>query len=406
ADRLGPEIELRDMGEHRLRDLRGPERIYQVLAPGLDRDFPALRSLDAVRHNLPVVRSSFVGRDFELVEVCERLSAGRLVTLTGIGGCGKTRLALGAAARLVDRFSQGVFLVDLAVLSDPGLLGQAVANALELQVLDTGIDSLAEYLARRRLLLVLDNCEHLLDGCAGLVDSLQARCPELAILATSREALGVDGEQVFRVPSLQAETDAVRLFFDRARAAGAELSPESASEETVVQICRRLDGIPLAIELAAARTPHLAAAQILERLSDRFRLLTGGRRRVQRQQTLSAAIEWSHDLLTDGEKTLFRRLAVFRGSFSLRAVEEFCHPEAVELLGSLVNKSLVNAQHEGSVVRYRLLETVRLYAEERLLVSGEAVELRCAHRDWLLGWLESLPVGELVEIAGGDRLLP
>jgi len=405
ADRLGPEIELWDLGEHRLRDLHEPERIFQVLAPGLAREFPPLRSLDAVRHNLPVVRSSFVGRELELVMVCERLSAGRLVTLTGIGGCGKTRLALGAAARLVDRFPQGVFFVDLAVLSDPALLGQAVANALELQLLDTGIDSLAEFLATRELLLVLDNCEHLLDGCAELVDRLQARCPEMAILATSREALGVEGEQVFRVPSLKVETDAVRLFFDRAQAAGARLPADGTNEGTVAQICRRLDGIPLAIELAAARTPHLGAAQILERLSDRFRLLTGGRRRVQRQQTLSAAIDWSHDLLTDAERTLFSRLAVFRGSFSLQAVEEICHPDAVELLGSLVNKSLVNAQHEGSVVRYRLLETVRVYAEERLLSSGEAIELRCAHRDWLLSWLESLPVGELLEMGAGDQLL-
>jgi predicted ATPase/class 3 adenylate cyclase len=406
ADRLGPGIELRDLGEHRLRDLREPERIFQVFAAGLAREFPALRSLDAGRHNLPIVRSSFVGRELELVDVCERVSAGRLVTLTGIGGCGKTRLALAAAARLIDRFSQGVFFVELAVLSDPGLLGQAVASALELQLLDTGIDSLVESLATRKLLLVLDNCEHLLDGCAELVDRLQARCPELAILATSREALGVDGEQVFRVPSLKVETDAVRLFFDRAQAAGARLPPDSANEDTVAQICRRLDGIPLAIELAAARTPHLAAAQILERLSDRFRLLTGGRRRVQRQQTLSAAIDWSHDLLTDDEKTLFSSLAVFRGSFSLQAVEEICHRDAVELLGSLVNKSLVNAQLEGSVVRYRLLETVRLYAEERLLASGKAIQLRCAHRDWLLNWLESLPVGELLEIGGGDQLLP
>src|SRR5262249_54932407 len=175
---------------------------------------------------------------------------------------------------------------------------------------------LAEFLATRELLLVFDNCEHLLDGCAELVDRLQARCPELAILATSREALGVEGEQVFRVPSLNVETDAVRLFFDRAQAAGARLPPDGANEETVAQICRRLDGIPLAIELAAARTPHLDAAQILERLSDRFRLLTGGRRRVQRQQTLSAAIDWSHDLLTDGEKTLFRPLAAFTAPFS------------------------------------------------------------------------------------------
>jgi predicted ATPase len=401
AARLGGGLELRELGEHRLRDLSEPERIFQVLAPELAQDFPALRTLDAVRHNLPVLRSSFIGREIELIEVCDRLESGPLVTLTGAGGCGKTRLSLEAAARLVDRFPQGLFFVDLAVLSDPELVGQAVAAALDIQLSDPRVDGLSAYLAGRRVLVVLDNCEHLLDACAELVDGLLGRCPELHVLATSREALGVDGEQVFRVPSLGVETDAVRLFVDRARAAGATF----AGEDDVAEICRRLDGIPLAIELAAARTTHLAPAQILARLSDRFRLLTGGRRRIHRQQTLAAAIDWSHGLLSGEEQTLFRRLAVFRGSFSLEAAEEVCHPDALNLLGSLVDKSLVNAQSEDAVRRYRLLETVRAYAEERLLESGEAAALRSAQRDWLLAWLESLPPGQLVEFGGGDLLV-
>ena len=405
-DSWGRGIALRDLGEHRLRDLSEPEHVFQVVAPNLEQEFPRLRSLDAVRHNLPVVRSSFVGRQLELEEVCERVRGGQFVTLTGIGGCGKTRLALEAAARLVEWFPQGVFLVSLAVLSDGELVGQALASALGLHLLDTDMGGLAGYLEGRRLLIVLDNCEHLLDACAELVDGLLARCPELHLLATSREALGVDGEYIFRVLSLDLETDAVRLFMDRANAARPGLRLDAGNGRAVAGICRRLDGIPLAIELAAARTTHLAPAQILERLSDRFRLLTGGRRRVQRQQTLSAVMDWSYDLLSESEQTLLQRLAVFRGSFSLRAVEAVCAPDALDLLGSLVAKSLVSLQDGDAILRYRLLETVRLYAEERLVAGGEAAEFRSAHRDWALTWIESLPVGELVGFGAGALVVP
>jgi predicted ATPase/class 3 adenylate cyclase len=398
ADLAGGDV--RDLGLHRLKDLSAPERLYQL---GTD-DFPPLSSLDTVRHNLPVLRSSFVGRESELIELCERVVGRRFVTLTGIGGSGKTRLALEAAARLVERFPQGVFFVDLAVVSDPELVGQALASALDLHLVDTSSEALAGYLDRRRVLIVLDNCEHLLDACGGLAEVLLRRCRDLHLLATSREALGVDGEEVFRVPSLRVDTDAVQLFVHRARAVGGRLDLDPVGEDVVCEICRRLDGIPLAIELAAARTTHLAQTQILERLSDRFRLLTGGRRRVQRQQTLSAAIDWSHDLLTEAEKRLFRQLAVFRGSFSLQAVEEICDRDALDLLGSLVEKSLVNLDPAQTAARYRLLETVRLYAEDRLLASGEAESLRSTHRDWFLSWLESIPIGQLAGIGYGDRI--
>jgi predicted ATPase len=378
--------------------------VFQVVASGLEREFPPLRSLEAVRHNLPVQRSSFVGRDGELTEVCGRLLASQLVTLTGIGGCGKTRLALETAARLVGDFPEGVFFVDLAPLSDSELLGQTVAAGLGLHLLDTSVEGLVGFLAQRRVLVVLDNCEHLLDACAELVDALLARCLDVRVLATSREPLGVEGERVFRVPSLSIETEAMALFVDRARGVRPDLRTDPEAEEAIVEICRRLDGIPLAIELAAARTAHLAPAEILGRLSDRFRLLTGGRRRVQRQQTLAAAIDWSYSLLSEAEKVLLRRLAVFRGSFSLRAAEGICHPDALDLLGSLVAKSLVTLEEQDAETRYRLLETVRLYAEERLVEAGEAEQLRSSHRDWFLGWIESFPVGKLVALGGGDQL--
>jgi predicted ATPase/class 3 adenylate cyclase len=399
-------VQLCDLGEHRLRDLAQAERIFEVRAAGVKREFPALRSLDSVRHNLPILRSTFVGREDELVEVSGRLESGRLVTLTGSGGCGKTRFALEVAARQTRSFPQGVFFVDLAVVSDPALVSSAVAKAVDLLLNPADMDSLGRYLAARRALIVLDNCEHLLDSCADLVDGLLGCCSEIHVLATSREPLGVDGEQVFRVPSLSIEGEAARLFLDRARAAGARLESDAVTDRTVLDICRRLDRIPLAIELAAARTTHLAPAQILERLSDRFRLLTGGRRKVPRQQTLAAAIDWSHDLLNEDEQSLLRRLAVFRGTFSLEAAEQICHPRALDLLRSLIDKSLVDVSADGTTPRYRLSETVRLYVAERLLVSGEAETFRSAHRDWLLHWLSSIPVDDLMAGGGTYVIVP
>jgi predicted ATPase/DNA-binding SARP family transcriptional activator len=357
-----------------------------------------------LRHKLPAPRSSFVGRGAERDEICDLLFAGQFVTLTGIGGCGKTRLALEVARHLLKHFPQGVFFVELATLSDPELLGQTVASALDLQIIDAGVEGLARYLTERRTLLVLDNCEHLLDACSELVDALLGRCPHLYVLATSREALGVEGERPFRVPSLRIDTEATSLFVERARAARPSLPLDRHTAAAIAEICLQLDGIPLAIELAAARAAHLSPAEILERLSDRFRLLTGGRRRVQRQRTLSAALDWSHSLLNTDEQVLLCRLAVFQGSFSLEAAEQICHPEALELLGSLVAKSLVTLEEHEVTVRYRLLETVRLYAEDHLVASGEAEHLRAVHRDWFLGWIESRPVHELVAHGGGYQL--
>jgi predicted ATPase len=400
AEALGQGISLKHLGEHRLRDLNGPEPVFQVLAEGLPTEFPPLRTLRVARHNLPVQRSSFIGREAEREQLRDMVASETLVTLTGIGGCGKTRLALEVAADVMAEVADGVFFVDLSAVSDPGLVGQAVATAVDLRLPDTGPQPLAEYFAGRETLLILDNCEHLVDACADLADSLLALCPRLHLLATSREALGVEGERVVPVPSLEIESEAVALFVERARSARPDARLEAQTEGLVVEICHRLDGIPLAIELAAGRVGHMSAAEILERLNNRFQLLVGGRRRIQRQQTLGAALNWSYDLLSHDEQRFLRGLAVFRGSFSLRAAEEISHPDAMHLLGSLVGKSLVLIDDHGAELRYRLIESVRLYAEDKLMETEESERLRSAHRDWYLAWIESLPVSEINDFYG------
>jgi predicted ATPase/class 3 adenylate cyclase len=501
-DTLSEDAALRDLGLYRLKDLQRPEQVYQLLHPSLVPDFPPLNSLDAHPHNLPLQLTRFIGREAEMAAVKEllgRTGSGppadlrempaigngrptrsdtgwartpevgngdgpRLLTLTGAGGCGKTRLALQAAADLVEQYPDGVWLVELAALADPLLVPQAVATTFRLRE-EPGrphLESLVAALRSRSLLLLLDNCEHVVTACAQLSTALLRECPRLQILATSREALRVGGETVWRVPSLSlpdlptlsaphapdgsastvappglasarepradpgnvadafTQSEAVRLFIDRALSNEPEFEVTNENAPWVAQICRQLEGIPLAIELAAARVKVLSVEQIAVRLDDRFRLLTGGSREaLPRQQTLRAAMDWSHELLSQEERILLRRLSVFAGGFTLAAAETVCAGPAlhvshiVELIGKLVDRSLVvvettnvpESRHSGvpgetsarpenpnnqppenpdAEPRYRLLETVRQYAAGHLWEEGETPLFRQRHRDWFL----------------------
>ena len=393
-------VTLRDLGEYRLKDLSRPEHIFQVVTAALPLDFPPLRTLDVISNNLPIQLTSFIGREREIEEVKRLLSATRLLTLHGAGGAGKTRLANQVAADLVEEFRNGVWLVDLAPLADPALVVQTVASTLGVREVAgrTLLDTLADSLRPKTLLLVLDNCEHLVSACAHLAEGLLHACPNLRILATSREALRIAGETAYRVPSLSlpsaplpleriTQYEAVRLFIDRAAAAldGFTVTPQSL--QAVVSICGQLDGMPLAIELAAARVKALSVEQIAERLRDRFQLLTrGSRTALPRHQTLRATIDWSHDLLSEHERILLRRLAVFAGGWTLEAAEGVCGDESMDpadvldRLTRLVDKSLVIMEALDGETRYRLLETVRQYSREKLLDSGEATRIRDRHR--------------------------
>ena len=363
-----PGMRLRDLGEHRLRDLSRAEHIFQVETDDLPTDFPPIRSLASYRQNLPVQITSFIGRGDDVQAVSRLLLDHRLVTLRGPGGSGKTRLALEVAAEVLDRYDDGLYLVDLAPLRGPEAVARAIAHAVggvDLLV-GAGSDSgnevelarLAELLARKRVLLVLDNCEHLVTACARLVDTLLRSVPTLVVLATSRERLGVAGEQLFQVgtmeiPDPRADLEevrantAVQLFVDRARAARPSFDITLANASAVVDICNRVDGLPLALELAAARTRMMTPQQIYERLDSSFRLLTSGERAgLDRHHTINATLAWSHNLLDDDERTLLRRLGVFRGTADLVQIEEVCGygrldvGQVCDLLGMLVDKSL------------------------------------------------------------------
>jgi predicted ATPase/class 3 adenylate cyclase/DNA-binding CsgD family transcriptional regulator len=391
VDMLPPDAWLTDLGAHELRGVPRPERVVQLCHPDLCNEYPPLRTLRnvAVRH-LPMALTSFVGRAAELTQIHGILSENRLVTLTGAGGAGKTRLAIQMAGQLSEEFDDGVCYVDLAPITDPELVLVTAARALGLpdQPGRSTTDTLTRYIADRQMLMVLDNCEHLLDASAALVNVLLAAAAGLTLLTTSREPIGVPGEVSWRVPSLSLRDEAIDLFTDRARRARPELVVTDDTAAVVAEICTRLDGLPLAIELAAARVRALSLAEILESLHDRFRLLTGGARTaVRRQQTLRASVDWSHALLTEPERVLFRRLAAFMGGFDLDAAQAVAgggdvqRYQVLDQLTLLVDKSLVVADNSSGRTRYRLLETVRQYAQEKLGESGEADAVRGRHRD-------------------------
>jgi predicted ATPase/class 3 adenylate cyclase len=399
GERLPPGVMLRDVGAVRLRGLASPERVFQLLHPSLRQDFPSLRSLESTPNNLPQQLSSFVGREREVVEIRKLLGETRLLTLVGAGGLGKTRLTLQVAAAVLDAYPDGVWFVELAPLSDARLVPQAVASVLGVTE-EAGrpvIEALIKLAADRRLLLILDNCEHLVDACADLARRLLQAAPHLEILASSREPLRMAGETICPVPALATPDllqpvtveglerfEAVRLFVERAAAAQPSFRLTTQNAGAVADICRRLDGIPLALELAAARARTLSVESIAARLGDRFTLLVGGdRTALPRQQTLRALIDWSHELLSERERLLFRRLAVFAGGWTLEATEaigtgdDVMETDVLSLLTGLVEKSLVEFDADGA--RYRLLETVRQYALERLEESSEDAQTRRRH---------------------------
>jgi predicted ATPase/class 3 adenylate cyclase len=410
GDDLSEGVGLVDLGEHRLRDLARPMHVFQVVHPSLPRDFPPLQSLDALPGNLPVQRTMLIGRERDVEQLVTLVGTERLVTLTGVGGVGKTRLALQVAAESLDESPDGVWLVPLATVSDPALVPAAAVGVLGLTERPgrSATDALCDALRSKSSLFVLDNCEHVIDAVAALADVLLDACPGLRLLATSREPLGVAGEQVRRtaslaVPEPTATTDAmrqssaVRLFADRTHAVRPEFDLDDDQTATVRQICARLDGIPLAIELAAARVSVMTPTDVLARLDERFLVLTGGSRTaLERHQTLRAAVDWSYSLLADGERTIFARLSVFAGGFDLEAAEAVAGGDGVDAaavldgLTSLVAKSMVQVDESGASARYGMLETLRQYARDRLAESGEAPRIRTRHAMYFLGFMRDL----------------
>ena len=400
ASRMPPGASLRPLGRHVLKDF-DDEELFQLCGPGLDDAFPPLRSL-SIRHNLPAQLTTFIGREEEMVQARNLVSNARMVTMTGSGGCGKSRLAAEVASQLVPDFPDGVWFVELSPLREADLVPNAVGDALGMREEGEAnlVASIKQYLRDRTTLIVLDNCEHLVDAAGSLAADLLAGAPGLSILATSREPLGLVGEVTWVVPSLGVPTvdlssleeiaasDAVELFVDRARLVHPSFQLDETNAAAVAQICSRLDGIPLALELAAARVRVFTPQQIADRLDDRFRLLWGGpRSSLPRQQTLRALVDWSYDLLSDTEKALFARLSVFPGSFSIEAAQSVCgqadiSDEVLTTLGQLVDRSLVVSDDTSGQRRFTFLETIREYAREKLELTGEASAVRDHHMRW------------------------
>jgi predicted ATPase/class 3 adenylate cyclase len=429
-DHLPPDVALRDLGAHRLKDLTRPEQIFQVVAPDLPDAFPRLRTLDTQRHNLPAQPTALIGREQEVATVCSllRRADARLVTLTGPGGMGKTRLGLQVAADLLDDFTNGVYFVNLAPISDPAPVPSAIAKALG--IVEAGgrqiPDLLKEYLRDKRMLLLLDNFEQVMDA-APLVSNLLATAPGLKLLVTSRMALHLYGEHEFIVPSLAlpdrhhqsaleqlTQYEAVRLFIERAQAVKADFAATNENAPAVAEICYRLDGLPLAIELAAARVKLFSPQALLARLGDQLKFLTGGARDLPaRQQTIRNTIDWSYQLLDDGEKMLFARLGVFVGGCTLEAAEAVCNADSdlpidvVDGVAALVDKSLLR-QEDGvdGEPRYTMLETIREYARERLHASGAEAALHERHAAYCLALAEEarLKIDSATSIAWMERL--
>jgi len=411
-DHLPDGISLRDLGERRLRDLNRPEHVFQVVVPDLASDFPALRSLEIFPNNLPVQLTSFIGREKEMAEVKRLIGTTHLLTLTGTGGTGKTRLSMQVAADLLDQYPDGVWLIELATIEAADQVAPAIGTPMRVRE-EPGqpmLLTLTNYLRNKKTMLILDNCEHLIAECARIADTLLRACPGLQILASSREPLGIAGERTWPVPSLSipeswrneirgedaaerlTQYEAVRLFIDRAVAVRPGFKVTNENAPFVAEICWRLDGIPLAIELAAARIRILGIDQIATRLNDQFRLLTGGSRTaLPRQQTLRALIDWSFDLLSEQERTLLRRLTVFAGGRTLEAVEAVCADEKLEewviidVLTTLVDKSLVTVEKpRGKEPRYTFLESVWNYGREKLAEAGESDSLKTRHMQYFL----------------------
>jgi predicted ATPase/class 3 adenylate cyclase len=396
------DIELLDLGEHRLKDLRHAERLFQVVHPGLDAEFSPLRTLDEPAGNLPGQPTSFVGRDTEIAELADLVRARALVTVTGVGGVGKTRLALAVAASVAEDFRHGAWFCELAPVTDPSAVWETLAAMFGLQPTPgRSFDAaVLDYLEPKQVLLVLDNCEHLLSVAAEVVREIGARCREVKVLATSREGLLVAGEQIVGVPSLGVPSpdanpkamwsaEAVRLFADRARSAKHDFVLTDANVGAVALLCRRLDGIPLAIELAAARSSSLAPDDLAARVDQRFKLLTrGNRAALERHQTLRSTIDWSYDLLTDSERRALQWMSVFMGGADLAALEavlpgaDLDLADVIDIVGQLVDKSLVVADAAAASVRYRMLETIRQYADEHLEASGDAHTARARHASY------------------------